>query len=66
MDEEQKAEFMDGLSKDTIWKMAEGNPDTKNEHAGEVKTVLVMPSSLIQKNDITPATGPDSPRPPQV
>lgn len=36
LDEEGKKEFMDGLSKDIIWKMAEGMPDTKNEINGNL------------------------------
>ena len=31
MTEDERQEFMKGLSKDTIWKMAEGNPDNKLE-----------------------------------
>lgn len=41
MTDEQKEEFMNGLNKDTIWKMAEGNP--KQDNTTEVK----MDSSLI-------------------
>lgn len=31
MTEEERLDFMKGLSKDIIWKMAEGNPDTKSD-----------------------------------
>jgi len=35
--EKERAEFLDGLDKETIWKMAEGNPDTKSDLKLEVK-----------------------------
>lgn len=31
MTEEERDSFMDGLPKEVIWKMAEGNPDTKSD-----------------------------------
>lgn len=31
LDEEEKEKFMDGLPKDVIWKMAEGNPATATD-----------------------------------
>lgn len=31
MTDEEREVFMEGLSKDIIWKMAEGNPDTKSD-----------------------------------
>lgn len=40
--EEEREEFLEGLSKETIWKMAEGNPENK----GEVK--IDLPTSLIE------------------
>lgn len=37
MDDEEKARFLTGLDPDFVWKMAEGNPDTKTDltNAGE-------------------------------
>lgn len=35
--EEERQEFLHGLSKDIIWKMAEGNPETKGEVVIETK-----------------------------
>lgn len=43
MTEEERQEFLNGLSKETIWKMAEGNPQTDTtvkgdkEHPIEIK-----------------------------
>lgn len=31
MTDEERDAFMDGLNKETIWKMAEGNPETKTD-----------------------------------
>lgn len=34
MTDEERERFMEGLSKETIWKMAEGNPDQNNKLMG--------------------------------
>ncbi len=31
MTDEERDEFMEGIPKEVIWKMSEGNPETKNE-----------------------------------
>lgn len=31
MTDEERDEFMDGMEKEVIWKMAEGNPDNKSD-----------------------------------
>ncbi len=36
MNEEERNEFLKGLPKEIIWKMAEGNPKQDTEHSGEV------------------------------
>lgn len=45
MSEEEKKEFMRGLPKEVIWKMAEGNPKTSldggEDENGEAKAILV-------------------------
>lgn len=43
MTDEEKEEFMIGLPKDIIWKMAEGNPATNGgeDENGEPKPILV-------------------------
>lgn len=37
MTDEERQEFMDGLPKETIWKMAEGNPHSTTDLEVEVK-----------------------------
>jgi len=50
MTEEERLEFMDGLPKDVIWKMAEGNPkqDTDVTSKGES---IVANINIIQPNN---------------
>ncbi len=52
LDEEEKQEFMQGLSKDIIWKMAEGNPkqDVESNVQGELK--VVVPQSVVNAFNI--------------
>lgn len=44
MTDEERLEFMEGLNKETIWKMAEGNPkqDTDITSGGEPITPLLV------------------------
>ena len=39
MTEEEKMDYLEGLPKEVIWKMAEGNPDTK----GEERAPIILP-----------------------
>ncbi len=50
MMDEERADFLDGLSKEIIWKMAEGNPaqDSKVEHSGELKTGESIAPELLE------------------
>lgn len=43
MDDEEKLEFLNGIDKDVIWKMSEGNPENKSDitSGGEPLPVLV-------------------------
>lgn len=51
--EEERQEFLEGIPKETIWKMAEGNPETKGalEHTGTIQ--FIVPKELAPKNGIT-------------
>jgi len=51
LDDEGKMKFMEGLDKNEIWRMAEGNPETKSDITSDGKP-LILPSILITKNDI--------------
>lgn len=39
MSDEEKLEFMEGLPKDVIWKMAEGNPENKSDITSDGKPI---------------------------
>ncbi len=56
LDEEGKKEFMDGLSKDIIWKMAEGNAETKTDVTSGGKPIPIINVSPNNSNteDIKP------------
>lgn len=51
--DEEKEEFMEGLPKDVIWKMAEGNPKQDSDITSGGERIIIMPAELINKNDIT-------------
>lgn len=59
MTDEERDEFLDGIPKEIIWKMSEGNPETKTDVTSGGKP-LILPSELFAKNDINPSTIPDS------
>jgi hypothetical protein len=51
MTEEERQDFMDGISKETIWKMAEGNPDNKLQ--GDANAPITLVIKDINGNSIT-------------
>lgn|SRR3990167_10757044 len=50
MTEEEKVAFTEKVGNDMIWRMAEGNPETKTDVTSGGKA-LILPSELIFKND---------------
>lgn len=52
MNEEERMDFMDGLPKEVIWKMAEGNPHNTEESKVEVQVVTpIYGNKSIQGHD---------------
>ncbi len=51
MTDDERQEFMEGLPKETIWKMAEGNAETKTDVTSGGDKIVVMPLELINKNE---------------
>lgn len=51
MTDEEREVFMEGLSKDIIWKMAEGNPDTSTDLTSGGKPIPIY-GGLSVNNDI--------------
>lgn len=60
LSDEEKMEFMAGLPKETIWKMSEGNPETKSDITSKGEKIIIMPTELINKNATNPSTEPNS------
>lgn len=55
--EKERQEFLEGLDKETIWKMAEGNPEMKTDITSKGESIVFQISKEIaDKNDITPTT----------
>lgn len=50
MTEEEREEFLEGLNKETLWKMAEGNPETKSEVKQET-TILPILVKFLDKDE---------------
>lgn len=42
MTEQERLDYLDGLPKDTIWKMAEGNPDNKLQGDANNPITLIL------------------------
>jgi len=51
MTDDERDEFMEGLPKELIWKMGEGNPATNTDITSGGEKILVMPAELINKNN---------------
>jgi hypothetical protein len=56
MTDEERETFLEGLPKDIIWKMAEGNPSTNTDITSQGEKIVVMPAELIAKNAINPSS----------
>ena len=55
MTDEERREFSRTITKDQIWKMAEGNPPTDIKFDGDVKLPFTV---IVQKDDGTTTTTP--------
>lgn len=52
MSDEKKLKFLNSLSKDVVWKMAEGNPESSTEISGkDGQPIQVTLVDLIKKAD---------------
>ena len=63
MSDEEREEFMEGLPKETIWKMAEGNPDNKNDltsDGGKITGITVTYIDNALTTDSNTSTEEDS------
>lgn len=55
MTDEERDEWLEGLSKDIIWRMSEGNPETKTDITSGGKPIIQVATEIAQKHDITPS-----------
>lgn len=52
MTDEERAEFLEGIPKEVIWKMSEGNPKQDTTSEVEVKLPIEISELIAKKNDI--------------
>jgi hypothetical protein len=60
MSPEEKEKWLQGLSADIVWRMAEGNPHNTNDLTSKDQRIFTMPSELLEKNDIASSAEPNS------
>lgn len=54
MTDEERDAYLDGMPKEVIWKMAEGNPSTDLDLTSKGDKVVFMPMELLTKHKLTP------------
>jgi hypothetical protein len=54
LDEEQRMEFVKGMPKDILWRMAEGQPHQTNEHDVKANMIVQFHSAFNDKHADTP------------
>ena len=47
---EEREEFLDGLNKEIIWKMSEGNPDTKSDITSAGEKIVPILGGITKDN----------------
>ena len=58
--DEERDEWLEGLPKEIIWKMSEGNPEQKSDVTTMGKPIVVLASEIMEKNGITEDATPQS------
>ncbi len=58
--EEEKIAYLEKVGRDTVWKMAEGNPANATDVTSKGEQILVVPAELIAKNVPPSSTEPNS------
>ena len=56
MTDEERMEFMEGLNKVDIWKMAEGNPENKSDVTSDGKAINFILNKDLAEDDISQDT----------
>lgn len=60
LDDKEARDFLKGMNKTDVWKMAEGNPANATDLTSKGEQILIVPAELIEKNVPTPGTEPNS------
>jgi len=55
MTDEEREEFFDGMNKIDLFKMAEGNPETKSDVTSGGKPIIFIPNEIASKHAIIPS-----------
>jgi len=53
MTDEERDAFLDGIPKEIIWKMSDGNPSTDVDLTSKGEKVIFMPMELLTKHKLT-------------
>ncbi len=51
--DEEKVEYLKTLPTEIVWKMAEGNPESKSDVTSGGEKIVFMPTELLNKNGIS-------------
>lgn len=51
MTNEEREVFLEGIDKEVLWKMAEGNPAINTDITSKGESIIVIPQELIKKNE---------------
>lgn len=52
MDEEERLAYLDGMPKEVIWKMAEGNAANNTDITSAGERIVFMPPAIAEKNGV--------------
>ena len=59
--DDEKIEYLASLPAEIVWKMAEGNPETKSDITSKGEKIVFLPSEVVKNlNESTPETEGDS------
>lgn len=56
MTDEERLEFMDGLPKEIIWKMGEGNPANNTDITSAGRPIIAIAAEIVDKNALNTST----------
>lgn len=60
MTDEERDEFMDGMPKESIWRMAEGNPANATDITSAGRPIIQLAQEVVEKNEINASAESDS------